>query len=150
MYCLRMGIKSVQEKWSAFLIGDGSVDGIAFGIAVGTFVALLPTFGFSVFIALGLTLLFPQLNKPAVIFALAFWNPIVQIPVYGLSALLGNYLFGSLPVVMYEVEILNQIYNFTRRFLVAHLLVGTGLTLLMYVIGYFTVKRLYTSSQRAK
>lgn len=128
-----MKLKRVLKKqWANLLLGDFTPHNIALGVSLGTFVALLPTFGFSALLSLLIVFLFPKVNRPAIFFALIIWNPFVQIPVYALSFQLGNILFAGLPMVNYDIEILNQIYSFTRRFLIAHLIIVSVITLITY------------------
>ena len=109
---------------------------LALGVALGTFLALLPTFGFSAFIALALLPFLKRINRPAVFVAIFFWNPIVQIPVYAASLQLGSLIFAGAPIVHYDIELLNHLYTFTRRFLVGHLIMTIGLTATSFALTY--------------
>jgi len=125
--------QSLKQEWSKLLLGDVTPHSVALGLAIGTLVALLPSFGFSALLALFLIFIFPRINRPAVFVALIIWNPLVQIPIYAASFQLGSYLFADAVLVKYDIEILNQIYSFTRRFLIAHLLLISGITLFTYL-----------------
>lgn len=139
-----MSIKrKLKDKWADVLLGEFTPHDIALGIALGTFIALLPTFGFSVLIAILVVFLFPHINRPAIFLAIMIWNPIVQIPIYAMSYYLGGMLYEGLPIVKYNIEILNQLYTFTRRFLVAHLIVTTICTSIIYAFSYILVAYLY-------
>ena len=59
------------------------------GYAVGTFVALLPTPGFSTLIGLLVVVLFKRINEFAVFIALAVWNVWTATPIYYLGLQLG-------------------------------------------------------------
>lgn len=124
--------KRLKKHWADIFLGDFTPHNIALGLALGTFLALLPTFGFGLLIAIGIIFLYPHINKPATIFAFILWNPLTQIPIYILSIHLGGILFEGVPVVKYDIEILNQIYTFTRRFLIAHIIVSFACSLIMY------------------
>ena len=127
--------QTLRDKWAQALLGDFTPHDIASGFAIGTFIALLPTFGFSILLAFVFLALFPTINRPAALLALAIWNPLVQVPIYTLSYQIGDLLFSSAPLLSYKFEILNQIYYFTRRFLIGHLL----LTIIITVISYSTI-----------
>lgn len=131
---------SIKQKWADLLLGDFTPHTIAFGLSIGTFIALLPTFGFSILLALLFIFIFPKVNRPAVFLALLVWNPIIQIPIYTLSFQLGSFLYEGATLVKYDVEILNQLYSFTRRFLVAHMIITTTLTVLVYISSYTSLK----------
>ena len=60
----------LQNEWSKLLLGDFTPHSIALGIAIGTLVALLPTFGFSAVLALLLIFIFPNINRPAIFVSL--------------------------------------------------------------------------------
>jgi len=126
-------IEKLQKEWSTLLLGDFTAHSIALGLAIGTLVALLPTFGFSALLALLLIFIFPNINRPAIFVSLIIWNPLVQIPIYAASFQLGSMLFTDAPLVKYDIEILNQLYSFTQRFLIAHLLIVSGITGLTYL-----------------
>lgn len=123
----------LKKHWADIFLGDFTPHNIGLGLALGTFIALLPTFGFGLIVALGIVFWFPHINKPATVFAFIFWNPLSQIPIYLLSIHLGSFLFDGMPVVKYNIEVLNQFYTFTRRFLVAHIIVSLACSLIMYL-----------------
>lgn len=131
----------IKQHWDDLLLGQFTSHSIALGLAIGTFIALLPSFGFSALIAFFLIFIFPKINRPAIFFALIVWNPIVQIPIYALSIHLGAILFAGMPVVAYDIEILNQLYSFTRRFLIAHMIITLVLTCSVYAIARYTLRR---------
>lgn len=114
---------------------------IALGFSIGTFIAVLPTPGFGVLFGLLVILLFKKVNKLALLIAFGVWNPVTLIPVYILSYRIGGMLFGSLPVVKYEVVLVNQAYNFTRRFLVGNILLALILSLACYSLTYAMARR---------
>ena len=125
--------QKLQAEWSKLLLGDFSPHSIALGLAIGTLVALLPTFGFSALLALFLIFIFPNINRPAIFISLIIWNPVVQIPIYAASLQLGSIMFTDAPLVKYDIEILNQLYSFTQRFLIAHMIIVAILTVATYV-----------------
>ncbi len=131
---------SIKQKWTDLILGDFTPHDIALGLSLGTFIALLPTFGFSILLALLFIFIFPHINRPAVFFSLVVWNPIVQIPIYAMSLQLGSFLFEAAPLVQYKIEILNQLYSFTRKFLVAHLIITITFTIVVYISSYVTFK----------
>jgi len=127
--------QKLKREWSKLLLGDFTPHHIAFGLAVGSFVALLPTFGFSALLSLLLIFIFPNINRPAIFISLIIWNPLFQVPIYALSFQLGTLLFSDATLVKYDIEILNQLYSFTRRFLIAHLIIVSSLTVVTYIVA---------------
>ena len=135
-------LKTPVIKLSDIFIGPVTPHGIASGFAIGTAIALLPTFGFGILLVVPLLILFPDINKPATFIAFAFWNPLIQIPIYALSFKIGSLLFGDLPIVKYNIEILNQIHTLTRRLIAGNIIVTTIFSTCSYIIVY-AVSRSY-------
>ena len=133
--------QTLRDKWSQALIGDFTPHDIASGFAIGTFIALLPTFGLSILLVVFLLAISPSINKPAALLALAIWNPLTQIPLYTLSYQIGELLYSGAPVLQYEFEVLNQAYLFTRRFLTGHLVLVMTITIVSYITLLLVFKR---------
>jgi len=124
--------RDIKNQWTQLLLGEFTPHDIALGLAIGTLVTLLPTFGFSALLALLLIFIFPTINRPAIFISLIIWNPLVQIPVYPASFQLGSYLFADATLVKYDIAVLNQLYSFTKRFLIAHLIIVSSITITTY------------------
>lgn len=120
---------------------NGSADRIARSFAIGTFIALLPTFGFGIAVAGMLFILFSTLHRPAVIAAFAVWNPLIQIPLYVLALEIGTVLYGTAPVITYNIEFLNQAITITRRVLVGNLIITTCITIIAYLAVYMAIRK---------
>ena len=121
---------------------DGSAQVVAFSFALGSFIALLPTFGIGVFIALLLLILFPFLHKPGLLVAFVIWNPLVQIPLYSIGIGIGALLFSGLPVVSLDVTLWDQVVSLTRRVFVGSLIVSSTLSVLSYCLVFILIKKL--------
>jgi len=106
---------------------------IALGFAIGTFIAILPTFGLGLLIALFIISLFPKLSKISLIFAFVIWNPFVLISLYGLSYKLGEFLFGPAPYIHYKLNLFEKVYFLTRRYLVGNLIISLILSIISYL-----------------
>jgi len=112
---------------------------VAWGFALGTLIALLPTFGFGIFIGLLLLLIFEKISKISMLLAFAVWNPFVLIPIYALSYRVGIYVTASTPLESYRIELLNQFFTIAKVFLIGNVIV----TLVFSTISYFIVYYLY-------
>ena len=125
-----------RKDWQAWLAAlaesHSSADAVAWGGALGTLIAIFPTPGFNILLGLMALAAFPSINKIALLGALAFWNPIVCAPLYALGYEIGDILFGKAVVVKFEVVILDQIYNFSRRFLVGIGIIAVICSLIVY------------------
>lgn len=127
---------NLHKQWQSWIADLGeshtSADAVALGGGLGTFIAIFPTPGFNVLLAMLALAAFPTMNKVALFGALAFWNPIVCAPLYALAYEIGDMLFGSAVVVKFQVLILDHLYNFTRRFLAGVSIIAAICSLVVY------------------
>ncbi|MBU0979625.1 MAG: DUF2062 domain-containing protein [Nanoarchaeota archaeon] len=121
-----------------------SAHSIALGFAIGTFIAVLPTFGFGLLVGFLIILIFKRVNKFSLIGAFIIWNPLTLALLYYLSYELGNLLFGPKPLVNIDLTIFEQAYHFTLRFLVGNAI----LAVIFAVTSYFLVRKIVMSYQK--
>jgi len=114
---------------------------IALGFALGTFLAILPTFGFGILIGLLIILIFKNISKVAMLAAFAIWNPLVLVPLAAASYKLGDIILADIPVRTLRFEILNRAYIYSRRYLVGNFIISLVSSILSYVIAYFATKK---------
>lgn len=107
---------------------------IGLGFAIGSFISILPTPGFSFLVALLLIFLFKGINKFALFAGLLFWNPLVSLPIYYLSYKIGDLLFQNVPVLIYELSLFDQIFIFARRYLIGNFILAITCSTLSYLI----------------
>lgn len=119
---------------------------LALGAGVGAFIAILPTPGFNVLLALLVLLVAPRISKLALFAALAIFNPLVTIPFHAASLWLGNQLFAAEPVV--EVTLLEGFFAWTRRYLVGNLIVASVSALVVAILTYTVALLVATMSTR--
>jgi len=115
-----------------------SPESIASGFALGTFLAVLPTFGIGAFIGLLLLLIFKKVSKISMLIAFGVWNPVVMVPVYGIGYLVGDFLLEGIPVRTFRFEILNNVYVFSRQLFFGN----TILAVVFGAVSYFVVLKL--------
>ncbi len=114
---------------------------VALGYALGTFVAILPTPGISVFLGILIVAIFKNVNKVAVFIAMAIWNVWTVIPLYWLSIKIGDLIFHNQTVIHFRFELLNQIFDYTRRFLVGNLVISIPFSILTYYSGRWGLRK---------
>ncbi len=131
-------VRRLKEHFAEVARTKTSPHKIALGFAIGTLLAILPTPGFGILIGLAIIALYPDVNKYALLIAMFIFNPITNVPFYLMRLKIGNMLFGSEPVIRYNVIILDTVYNFTRRFLVGNMLVASSVSF----CSYFIVKKI--------
>jgi len=113
---------------------------IAMGFALGTLIAILPTFGLGIFIGLGIILIFKKISKISMMVSFIIWNPVVLFFMYGLSYTIGDFLFIGSPIKTYELEILNKLFVYSRRFLIGNLILAVSLSMVCYFIVFFSTR----------
>lgn len=114
---------------------------IALGFAIGVLIAILPTPGFSVLLGVLIVLIFKDISKYSLFIALAIFNPIFMIPFYILSYYIGNLLFSTEPVIVFNVVFWDAVYNYTRRYLVGNVIVAVVTSFVSYFVVKYVVKK---------
>jgi len=112
---------------------------IALSFAIGSFIAIIPLFGFGILIGLSVIFIFKKLNKIALMSAFIIWNPLILAPIITFSYKLGDIIFSGVEIVKYEMMFLNHFFTFTRRFLVGNMIIDFSLSLISFVVVYFLV-----------
>lgn len=131
-------LKKVRNHFRGVIRIKKSPHSMALGFAIGTLIEILPTPGINIILALIVILAYPKVSKLALFGALLFWNPLFTIPLYALSFRIGSALFGNAPVVKYNVVVLDNIYNFSRRFLVGNTILAVSISAISYVVVRIT------------
>ena len=132
-YRLRRGLVEVLRTASS----DHTV---SIGYAIGTFISILPTPGFSVLVGVLVVMIFPRISKVAVFLAMAIWNAWTAMPIYWLSAVIGEAIFGDAPIVWFELEALNQVFQYTRRFLIGNLIFSIPFSFFSYFLARWVLQ----------
>jgi uncharacterized protein (DUF2062 family) len=107
---------------------------IALGFAIGTFIALLPTFGFGAFIGLFLLLIFENINKISLLSSFVIWNPLILAPIYYLSYKFGILLCGGVVTDKLSFRIQDLLYSFSRTFLIGNFIISLSISVLCYFL----------------
>lgn len=107
---------------------------IAMGFALGTLIALLPTFGLGIFIGLALLLVFKKVSKISMIISFAIWNPLVLALMYPLDYAIGDYVLRGIPVKTYKIELLNQLFVYSRRLIVGSIINAIAIAIISYIL----------------
>ena len=123
---------------------------IASGFAIGTFIAILPTFGFGILIGLFVILIFKKISKLSMLAAFAIWNPLILAMMYPLNYATGNFILLNEPTYKYKFEILNQIFLYSRRFMVGSIIIGITLALTSYLLILILLLRFYKKENLKK
>ncbi len=107
---------------------------IAAGFAIGTLIAILPTFGLGIFIGLAVVFIFKKVSKISLLISFVVWNPAVLFSLYPLSYRIGDLFLANIPVHSYKIQILNQIFVHSRRFLVGSVVLAVTVAIASYLV----------------
>lgn len=133
-------LEKIKKHFEEILKIRSSPSSIAFGFAIGTAIAILPTFGLGILIGLMIILIFKKINKISMLIAFAIWNPFLLIPLAAVSYKIGDMIFVGAPVYNYKFWILNQIFTYSRKFLLGNIILTISISVLSYFIVFFSVR----------
>ena len=115
---------------------------IAIGFTIGTAIAILPTFGLGPFIALLIFLIFRRISKISLLFSFVVWNPFILISLYPLEYYIGDLLVGNVQT-KFKLEILNQIFVYSARYLIGNIILTIVLCITSYFVIYYLIKKFH-------
>ncbi len=145
--------QKIKQKFVEFvqkLASDNSTPAsVALGFTLGSFIAILPTPGFGAFLALSLTLVFKNINRLAVIVSVTIWNPLLLVPLYYLSYLLGSVLLARPINLQEEISLYEMLSQYTNAFLAGNIILATVISLISYV-GVFHLMTGYIRHQQLR
>ncbi|MDQ3394824.1 MAG: DUF2062 domain-containing protein [Bacteroidota bacterium] len=137
---LRNSFTSIKFKIKRFLVeittSKVSPNNLAFGFALGTFIAILPTPGFGVLISIFLIYCFKRINATSILFPFAVWNPLVLAPLYVLSYKIGDILFEAKTTIGNEYSSLNEVIVFFQTYLVGNVIIAIVFSVASYFVIY--------------
>ncbi len=142
-------MKNILNYLKKLIKTEASPASVALGFATGTFVAILPTPGFGIFVALFLAFLFKKINKAGILVAFSIWNPLVLVPTYWFCYYLGDLVFEPNPSIHFSYEILNQVYHYSGKFLIGNGFVAVVASSLCYYV-VFTLLSLHKEKKDFK
>lgn len=108
-------------------------EAIATGFAIGSFIAVLPLFGGGALLVLLIILLDRNLNKVALVGAIAVWNPITLIPVYSLSYAIGDAIFRDSLAAKISNLFLARLIQHSGKFVMGNLIVAVLVSFISYI-----------------
>ena len=110
-----------------------SPSSIAMGFAIGTFIAIFPTFGLGIFIGLIFIAIFKNISKVSMLVSFAIWNPFVLAFLFPLEYGLGDFILSGLSLTKFKFAILNQIFVYTARYLLGNLIFSVVISSVCYI-----------------
>ena len=114
---------------------------IATGFAIGTAIAILPTFGLGAIIGLGIALIFKKVSKISLFAAFLVWNPFILAPLTLLEYEIGNFLLRGDSILIHNLEFLEILTHYSKTYLLGNIIVTIILSSLSYVIIYLLVNK---------
>jgi len=138
-------LKKLSNKINKYLEEAMKIDpsprSIATGFALGTFIAILPTFGLGAFIGLFIVFLFKKINKVFLLVSFVVWNPFILALLIPVEYSIGDYLLVGVPIRKYKFEILNQLFLYSRRFLLGNFILAVVASLASYFLVLYLAQR---------
>lgn len=144
----RLRFKTIRQ-FVAVLTSKTSDSAIAFGFAIGTFIAILPTPGLNWVLAFLVALVYKKINKLSLFFAIVFWNPLFLAPVYALCYVTGDLVLETLHISQWETVIQNSYMSSSGKFLVGSLVLSLILSLSSYHLALKAIS-LYKNKRESK
>ncbi len=129
-------MNKIKKLYADLINTQASPESLALGFAIGTLIAILPTPGFGIFVALFVSFLYKKINRLGIIVAFSIWNPVVLIPVYWLCYILGDMMFTPNPDIRFAYELLNEVYHYSGKFMIGNLLIAVSVSLTSYYLVY--------------
>ena len=127
-------IKKIKKRLKEITEIKTTPHSIAAGFALGTLIAVLPTFGFGIFRGLLLLFIFKKISKLSLFASFAFWNPLVLLSIYPLSYGIGDFILGDSPIKTYKIQLLNQIFLHSKRFLLGSFILALIFSITSYIM----------------
>jgi len=128
--------KKTKRRFREMLDLDSSPFSIAMGFAIGTFFAILPTFGLGILFGLLVLLFLKNVSKISMFISFVVWNPIVLIFIQPISYSIGSLIFPGKGDVNYSVEIFNQFFTHSQRYFTGSLIFSTFMAIVCFFIIY--------------
>ena len=130
-------MSKLVDHFKKILTPSRSPNSIAIGFAVGTFIAMLPTFGFGPLISFIIIVpLFPKINKISLFGAFVIWNPLIMVPFYYLNYVVGGILLHSPVSEPVKISITNLMEMISTRFIVGSVIVSSAMAIICYMIVF--------------
>jgi uncharacterized protein len=137
----------IKRAYVQLLMEKSSIHSIAASFALGTFIAILPTPGFGVFIALLIAYFYKKLNNISILASFAFWNPLLLAPVYILSYKIGDWIFDSPTVAMItDIQWVNTIIYYLKSYLIGNFMLAVVFASACYY-GVFKMIKSYQAKK---
>lgn len=114
---------------------------IALSLAIGSFIAVFPTPGVSIFITLFVAAIFKKLNRVALLLSQGIWNAFTVLPIYWLSLKVGRFIFPSEAIHEFRWEWMTIFIDFVKRFMIGNLFVSIPLSIITYYLARFGINQ---------
>ena len=133
-------IKNYREKlkkhFKEIIEIKDSPKSIALGFAIGTAIAVFPTFGLGALIGLGIILIFKKVSKVSLFVAFLIWNPFVLAPLTLIAYKIGDFLLGGNPILTSNLRFLEILTNYSKKYLLGNLIITLVASSVSYVFIY--------------
>jgi uncharacterized protein (TIGR03546 family) len=137
----KTSFKEIYKEWYAQVAEiKTQPHEIAFGLALGLFLGIIPTLGIHILLALLIIAIF-RVNKVALFIGLALMNPLVTPLIYSLSLKIGGIILNTQQIeVSFNLITWTYIKHYIKPFLLGNIILAVVVGLVSYCVTYFLVK----------
>lgn len=132
--------KKLKEHFKEVLRIKKTPHSIALGFSIGTLIAILPTFGLGILFGLITLMIFKSASKVSMMISFAVWNPLVLFSLYGVGYKIGDWILGDAPIRVYRIELINELFVYSRKFLVGNFVLAVTFSILSYIILFYLTR----------
>jgi len=109
---------------------------IASGFAIGTAIAVFPTFGLGALIGLGIALIFKKISKVSLFAAFLVWNPFILAPLTLLEYKIGDFLLRGSSTLTQNLQFLEILTSYSKKYLLGNIIITFAAAALSYAVIY--------------
>ncbi|MBI5392506.1 DUF2062 domain-containing protein [Candidatus Woesearchaeota archaeon] len=137
----KTSFKEIYKEWYAQVAEvKTQPHEIAFGLALGIFLGIVPALGLHILFALLIIAIF-RVNKVALFIGLALTNPLVTPLIYSASLKIGGLILNTPRIeISFNLITWSYIKHYIKPFLIGNIILATTVSFLSYTITYYLVK----------
>lgn len=139
--------KALAHHYKTLLLSHATPSEVAWGFAIGIFVAMTPTIPFHMAIAVALSLFFKK-NKISAILGCWVSNPLTFFPLYYFCYQVGEWLIHDPRPKHLRPESFKDFIHLGKEMMIPLWLGGLTVGLVSAIVSYYVVKNIYPVFQK--
>lgn len=142
-------IKKFKEYWNKLIHSHATPEEVAWGFALGIFIAMTPTIGLHTIATIALAAFFKK-NEIAAIIGAWIVNPMTIFPIFYFTFKVGRLILGESGSVELRPESVTDLFHMSGEILLPLWIGGIVIGLLSALISYYLVKWIYPYLKKGK